>query len=301
MRKRDLVTGMAVGAGMVYYLDPREGAARRLRLADRLRDLLSELADEGRTRGLGRWREGREAWPPPQPGHYGARVGDIGGLEAANLGHAGVGHGLTSGAGLLGLLLTIYGLTRRGLVGLGFRTLGAGLVVSELREGHSAPLPAGERRRTVDIQKTLRIEAPVDRVYAFWSDCTNFPLFLSNVRRVDDLGAGRSRWTILGPAGEAVEWDTSVTVESPGELLAWRSEPGALLEHAGAVRFSSEGSGTRIDLRFCYNPPPPGAGRGMAEVLGGDPRARLNQDLGRLKALLESDVRSEAHGEESGT
>ena len=39
----------------------------------------------------------------------------------------------------------------------------------------------------------------------------------------------------------------------------------------------------------------------MADLLGADPRAKLNEDLGRLKALLESDARSEAHGEESGT
>ena len=41
MHKRDLIVGMALGAGMVYYLDPREGASRRARLSDRLRDLLS--------------------------------------------------------------------------------------------------------------------------------------------------------------------------------------------------------------------------------------------------------------------
>jgi hypothetical protein len=42
------------------------------------------------------------------------------------------------------------------------------------------------------------------------------------------------------------------------------------------------------------------AGGTLAGFFGADPRARLNEDLGRLKALLESTVRSDIHGQESG-
>jgi uncharacterized membrane protein len=292
---RDLLVGLAVGAGMIYYLDPRAGASRRLRLADRVRDLLSELSDEGRSRGLGHGRGARR--PRPGAGHYGARAGDIGGLEAANLGTEGWG-GHLGKAAALGLMLAIWGLTRRGLVGMGVRTLGAGLFMSRLQDTAGLPVRTRERRHTVDIQKTLRIEAPVERVYAFWRDYRNFPLFLSGVRRVDDLGRGRSRWVVDGPDG-ALEWTAAITLEAPDSLLAWRSEPGAILENAGAVRFSREGSGTRLDLRFCYDPPTQ-AGAAVAQLFGADPRAQLNQDLGRLKSLLESGTRSEVYGQESG-
>lgn len=278
---------------MSYYLDPREGAARRHRLTGWVRDLLSELIDDGRTRGLGHWRTSRTA----TGGHYGARAGDIGGLEAANLHSARHGSGLGQAAAL-GLLLVVWGLTRRGFAGMGLRAAGAGLVMSRLKDRAEAPRPLGERRRTVDIQKTVRIEAPVDLVYAFWRDYRNFPHFLSRVRRVDDLGAGRSRWVVDGPEG-TLEWNAMITADAPGALLAWRSEPGAVLENAGAVRFSREGAGTRLDLRFCYNPPTQ-AGAAVAELFGADPRAQLNQDLGRLKSLLESGTRSELYGQESG-
>jgi uncharacterized membrane protein len=289
---RDLLVGLAVGAGMIYYLDPREGAARRNRLAAWIRDLLSELGDEGLTRGLGSWRTPRGRAPG---GHYGARAGDIGGLEAANLESSG-GGGRLAKALALGLLLAAWGLTRRGAVGLGMRAAGLGFVMNRLKQRPETS--AVERRRTVDIQKTLRIEAPVDQVYAFWRDYRNFPLFLPKVRQVEDLGAGRSRWVLDGPEG-ALEWKAMITIEAPGALLAWRSEPGAVLENAGAVRFSREGTGTRLDLRFCYNPPTR-AGAAVAELFGGDPRAQLNQDLGRLKSLLESGARSKLHGQESG-
>jgi uncharacterized membrane protein len=278
---------------MIYYLDPRLGSARRHRLAGWLRDLLSELGDEGRTRGLGHWRTSRQ----PTGGHYGARAGDIGGLEAANLDPSFHRRRLGQVAAA-GLLLAVWGLTRRGFTGLGMRAIGAGLVMSRLKDRTMASPMAAERRRIVDIQKSLRIEAPVDHVYAYWRDYRNFPLFLSRVLRVEDLGGGRSRWVLDGPEG-TLEWNAVITVEAPGTLLAWRSEPGAVLENAGAVRFSREGSGTRLDLRFCYNPPTQ-AGAAVAELFGADPRGQVNQDLGRLKSLLESGTRRELYGQESG-
>jgi uncharacterized membrane protein len=288
---RDLFVGLAVGAGLIYYLDPREGASRRLRLGDRVRDLVGELS--GQRRGQSSETRQRLAGA----GHYGARAGDIGGLEAANLETGGWGLELGKAAAL-GLMLAFWGLTRRSLAGMGVRGLGAGLIMSRLQDTAGRPVGARERRRTIDIQKTLRIEAPVEQVYAFWRDYRNFPRFLSGISRVDDLGAGRSRWVLDGPDG-TLEWNAAITVEAPGTLLAWRSEPGAILENAGAVRFSREGSGTRLDLRFCYNPPTQ-AGAAVAELFGADPRAQLNQDLGRLKSLLESGTRSELYGQESG-
>jgi len=288
---RDLLVGLAIGAGLIYYLDPRDGASRRLRLAERVRDLVGDLREQR----LGQGSETRRSLTGA--GHYGARAGDIGGLEAANLETGGWGLQLGKAAAL-GVLLAFWGLTRRSLAGMGVRGLGAGLIVSRLHETAGRPVGARERRRTIDIQKTLRIEAPVEQVYAFWRDYRNFPRFLSGIRRVDDLGAGRSRWVLDGPDG-TLEWNAAITVEAPGTLLAWRSEPGAILENAGAVRFSREGSGTRLDLRFCYNPPTQ-AGAAVAELFGADPRAQLNQDLGRLKSLLESGTRSELYGQESG-
>jgi uncharacterized membrane protein len=199
-------------------------------------------------------------------------------------------------------MLSLYGLSRRGVVGSATRTVGAGLLAGGLRTQPSgAGPPRGERRRTVDIQKTLHIEAPVEQVYAFWTNYENFPLFMSNVRTVTDLGGGRSHWVVSGPAGAPLEWNAVMTQDTPTEAIAWRSEPGATLENAGVIRFRPDGTGTRIDFRLCYNPPGGGAGAAVAELFGADPRAKLNEDLGRMKALLESTVRSDTHGQESGS
>ena len=118
--------------------------------------------------------------------------------------------------------------------------------------------PAVDRRRVVDIQKTLYIDAPLDQVYAFWSNYENFPLFMSHVREVQDLGEGRSRWSVSGPGGVPIEWHASLTQQTPNEVIAWRSESGSMLENAGIIRFSSEQQRNQSRSAILLSP----AGRG---------------------------------------
>ncbi len=200
----------------------------------------------------------------------------------------------TTALRVLGGALAVYGLTRRGTFGALLRTVGAGMLVGATgRDAFTGSgLPTLDRRRAVDIQKTLHIDAPVEQVYEFWSNYENFPLFMSHVREVEDLGEGRSHWSVSGPGGVPIEWHATVTQQTPNEVIAWRSEPGSMLENAGIIRFVPTGAGTRVDLRFCYHPPAGGAGQAVAELLGSDPRGKLNEDLGRMKALLEATTRS---------
>jgi uncharacterized membrane protein len=290
--------GVTLGAGLVYFLDPERGSRRRERLAQTLEPFLSE-ARRSLSATLGD--------PPAGVLRYGSRIGDLRGLEGATLHGSGMGplSGATPAAALrlAGAALALYGLLRRGALGAVLRTLGTSLVVSGNggRAIASIGLTPTDRRRAVDIQKTLHIDAPVDQVYAFWSNYENFPLFMSHVREVEDLGGGRSHWRVSGPGGLPIEWYAQLTQESPNEVIAWRSEAGSMLENAGVIRFTGTGKGTRVDLRFCYHPPAGGAGQAVAELLGTDPRTKLNEDLGRMKALLEATTRSESHGKESGS
>jgi len=296
MAMKMFLGGLAAGAGLVYLLDPERGSTRRERLSRQLQPLL-----DGVTRTVER---GATSIVPPAPG-YGSRVGDLEGLGYATLRSRPREPAAGGSSGTLWQIavgvLAMYILTRRGGFPSVFKTVGTGLLVSTAgrgKLGFTAGSPL-DRRRAVDIQKTLYIDAPVEQVYAFWRNYENFPVFMSHVREVEDLGAGRSRWSVSGPGGVPIVWTAVLTQQVPDQVIAWRSESGSMLENAGVIRFLPAGTGTRVNLRFCYYPPAGGAGQAVAELLGSDPRAKLNEDLGRMKDLLEATGRSGMHGEES--
>jgi uncharacterized membrane protein len=260
---KTFIRGLTVGAGLAYFLDPEWGRLRRERFARTVAPLLEEAR---RTLELGAAGSGGTGLL-----RYGSRIGDLQGLGAATLSltrfRSPATAVPTTALRVLGGALALYGLTRRGTLGAMLRTLGTGMLVGAA--GRTAltgsAAPALDRRRAVDIQKTLYIEAPLDQVYAFWSNYENFPLFMSHVREVEDLGEGRSHWNVRGPGGVPIEWNAALTQQTPNEVIAWRSEAGSMLENAGIIRFIPLGSGTRVDLRFCYHPPAGGAGQAVAE------------------------------------
>jgi uncharacterized membrane protein len=185
-----------------------------------------------------------------------------------------------------------------GLVALGLRTRGpAALVLGgsgallALRGASNLPVRrlvgVGASRRAVDLRKTIHVGAPRHEVFAFFAAFENFPRFMSHVRAVRRTGEGRWHWVVDGPAGAATEWDAEVTAFEPDEVVAWRTVPGARVESAGIVRFEDERDGTRLDVRLSYNPPAGAIGHALAVLLGADPKHRMDDDLLRLKSLLE--------------
>lgn len=187
--------------------------------------------------------------------------------------------------------LVVYGFKRRRSP-LGWIPGVAGVVIAS-RAVTNLPLRRlfglGTGRRAVDIQKTIHVEAPVEEVFRFWSEYENFPRFMSRVQEVRKLQDERSFWRVAGPGGSTVEWEAVTTSYTPNEVIAWRTEPGASVQHAGIVRFEpTEDGGTRVHLRMSYNPPAGAVGHAVASVLGADAKSSLDADLLRMKTLLET-------------
>jgi uncharacterized membrane protein len=85
-----------------------------------------------------------------------------------------------------------------------------------------------------------------------------------------------------------VTWTAELTRVTPNELVAWRSEPGSEVANAGVVQFEPLPDGsTRVDIRLFYNPPAGALGHFAARLFGADPKSALDEDLVRLKSLLE--------------
>ena len=140
------------------------------------------------------------------------------------------------------------------------------------------------------VGRTVMINKPKDEIYRAWRDFTRFPTFMENVESVEDLGGGRSKWTIKAPLGSSVELVTRVTEDSPGQAIAWKSEPESEIETEGRVEFFdvAPGRGTGVRLTFRYDPPGGLPGRAIAKVLQREPNVQARRDLRRFKMLIET-------------
>jgi uncharacterized membrane protein len=154
----------------------------------------------------------------------------------------------------------------------------------------------GSGARGVSFEKTIHIEAPIEEVYGYWANFENFPKFMSHLKRVRHLKNGRSHWVAAGPGGVSIPWDAEITEQRPNQLLAWRSVPESMIRTEGVARFDREPDGrTRVQIRMSYCPPTGVLGHAVAWVFGADPKTEMDEDLVRLKSLLENG-RTRAHG-----
>lgn len=140
------------------------------------------------------------------------------------------------------------------------------------------------------IGRTVTINKPCQELYDAWRDYTRFPDFMENVRDVEDLGDGRSRWTIEAPAGSSVELVVRTTDDRAGESIAWASEPESDIETEGRVEFrdAGPGRGTIVQFTTRYSAPAGRIGRGIAKILQREPNVQARRDLRRFKQLMET-------------
>lgn len=198
---------------------------------------------------------------------------------------------VVAGAVGIGLLASTFGAPR---LNTSTATLGLAGAAILLRAISNRPLARmiGWGANVEDgfmVQKTLHVYAEPDEVYAAWRALENFPSFMTHIREITPIEGGRYRWTVDGPAGVPVSWESEITADIPNELLAWRTVPGSPVQSSGVVQFEpSSYGGTRIHVRMSYRPPANAAGHAAAVVFGKDPRRQIDDDLMRLKSMLEA-------------
>jgi uncharacterized membrane protein len=199
---------------------------------------------------------------------------------------------LVGGAALVGI-----GLHRRSRAGLSLAATGAMLALRGL-SGWCAVYQAlgidrgeaedGKRGNLgVKVERAMAFNEAPEKLYAFWHDFRNLPTIMPNVESVSVYPDGRSHWVVRGPAGTSMEWDAEVINDKPNELIAWRTVPGARVEHAGSVRFEPQpGGGTLVRVSLQYSPPGGELAHLVSAVFGADPGERIQEDLERLKEAL---------------
>ena len=234
--------------------------------------------------------EGSERWDHLHPEETGGSGINVGSTERLISGVAGVALGFYSlrQRRLRGLLLPVAGsLISRAVTGRCAvnRALGRN---SALGEERVSPVASVGRGQGIRVEQSVPIARPRDEVYRFWRNFENLPRFMYHLESVRVLDETRSHWVATGPAGTRVEWDAEIHNEIPDELIAWRSLPGAEVDHAGSVHFTpayNDSTEVRVILR--YDPPAGKVGAAVARLFGEEPSQQVADDLRRLKDQLE--------------
>lgn len=194
--------------------------------------------------------------------------------------------------GTTGLALIASGLLRRRSL-VSIEGVAGGLLVA--RSLANRPLRQA-MQAGIHVEKTMRIHASRESLYAFWNNPENYPKVFSHVKRVTAEGNDVYRWHCVGTAGIPLSWAGSITKRVAGKSVEWRSLPESAIENHGIVHLDDEGNGsTRVHVQLEYAPPAGLLGHSLATLLGMDPRNVMHHDFVQLKSVMEQGV-TRAHG-----
>ena len=129
------------------------------------------------------------------------------------------------------------------------------------------------------IEITQDFALPVERVYSYLAEHENLgPVVGAQVERVRDgdtsrNGVGSVRRLKVGPLPWFEETNTQVV---PNELIEYRITRGSVLkDHRGEMRFSSHGTGSRLDYVIEFDAKVPLTGPLLKKAIEGNVRKGL--------------------------
>jgi uncharacterized membrane protein len=180
-----------------------------------------------------------------------------------------------------GAALTIYGLSRRSLLGTLLAAAGGGLA-------YYAYSSAAVQER--QAHGSVLLNCLPEEAYRFWRDFQNLPRFMKHLQAVTVSDPLDSRWIVRGPLGQPIALQSEIVNERENEFIAWRTLPGSDLMIDGEVNFrrAPGGRGTILDAKMHFTVPAGALGRAVGKLLGKDANFMMRQDLRRLKALIET-------------
>jgi uncharacterized membrane protein len=176
------------------------------------------------------------------------------------------------------------------------RTAIGGYLVYRGASGHCPVYSQLQRNKytskaeSVNIQTTLIVNKPKDEVYNFWRKLENLPLFMKHLKSVRELNGEKSHWEVKIPGNvTTLGWDAEIVKEEPGELIAWKSLPGATIENAGKVTFRDAlgHNGTELTVVITYKPPAGYVGSTLAWLLHPLFRKTIEADVLGFKQYIE--------------
>jgi uncharacterized membrane protein len=140
------------------------------------------------------------------------------------------------------------------------------------------------------MEKVVTVNRKPHEVYDFWHNLENLPRFMKHLESVQVTGERSSHWVARGPGGMTAQWDAEMMDDYPGQQISWHSVGQATLPNRGSVEFKEApgGRGTEVRVVVDYYPPGGMAGRGAAKLAHAITAQQLEEDLKRLKQILEA-------------
>ncbi|HTT05962.1 MAG TPA: SRPBCC family protein [Steroidobacteraceae bacterium] len=196
---------------------------------------------------------------------------------------------------------------RRGRLTAALGTVAAVTAVDVVASRRLSAASLDRQAAPVEISLSVAVDRGAEELYRFWRNLANLPRFMSSVREVRPLDglapeqARRWHWVGLAPVG-SLEWESEITDERPGELIAWRSSSVTPLAFEGTVHFAAapNGEGTLVRLRMRYAGGGGAATAAVARMLRQLPRQQMKAELRRFKQLIETGEIATIDGQPSG-
>jgi len=282
---------LGLGAALMFFGDPQAGRKRRADMRNQLdaaRRRLEHGTDvvvrDATNRAHGLIVETRNAIAPPEGRLHGPSLKEVAADACASWSRANWSPAQRALAGAFGASVATVGYFRGGVKGFLYCLAGGALLARATANESLGEIARGG----IFVEKTVRIDAPVAQVYAYWRNLENLPQWMSHVRDVRYLGGDRYHWIVDGPAGKPVEWDSELLNVVENQEMTWRSVEGSQVDHTGRVRFEEDGDGTRIHVLLRYYPPGGVVGHVVAKAFGVDPKTSMDDDLLRMKSVVET-------------
>jgi uncharacterized membrane protein len=156
------------------------------------------------------------------------------------------------------------------------------------RDGDIRAEDAGRDESSV-TSAYVTIAKPAQELYDFWRDFSNLARVMENIEQIEVQDSKRSNWVVKAPGGRSVQWESVVTEDRPGELIAWQSVEGSDVRNSGRVEFHDvPGRGTVVRAVIAYDPPGGVIAQLAAKLFQREPALQARRDLRRFKQFMET-------------
>ncbi len=133
------------------------------------------------------------------------------------------------------------------------------------------------------IERSVEVQVPATTAYNQWTQFEDFPCFMKDVERVDQVDDTTLRWRAR-VSGKVESWTAKIDEQIPDKRIAWHSIEGA--RNSGVVTFHRISDDcTRVMLQLTYEPE---TGLEKAADWLGFVGRSIDGDLERFKKFMES-------------